>query len=548
MKPTLQLRIGHHLTMTPQLQQAIRLLQLSTLDLKNEIQEALDSNPMLEVSEEDGQNQGNTQDSNSSEAGSTNTTDTANSNTDEKPTTNQENETIDLSATDNIPDDLPVDSDWEDVYQSSMPASTNSSSSGSGEDYNFEERNGTTESLYDHLMWQLNLTPFSDTDRVIAMAIIEAIDDRGYLTVTAEDVLETVRGEEVTHSEPSDPDIVNEGPALNAEYQYPNDENKNSHDSDYQNQGLGDVERDEVEAVLHRIQQFDPPGVAARDLSECIVIQLKQLPLETPYSIEAQMVAKDYLKLLGARDYTQIMRKAKLRESDLKAIIDLIQTLNPTPGDQVTPSTTEYVIPDVIVTKREDSWSVELNPDTAPKLGINSGYAALVKRADNSDSNNYLRNNLQEARWFIKSLQSRNETLLKVSTKIVEHQKGFFEYGEEAMKPLVLHDIAEAVEMHESTISRVTTQKFMHTPQGIFELKYFFSSHVGTTSGGECSSTAIRAMIKKLVNAENPKKPLSDSKIANFLADQQIKVARRTIAKYRESMNIPPSNERKRLV
>jgi len=515
MKPTLQLKIGQHLTMTPQLQQAIRLLQLSTLDLKNEIQEALDSNPMLEMSEENGEGENSNSSDNSSDsnADSPQASAEASSST-ETPSSTNDSEAIDLSTTESIPDDLPVDSNWEDVYQSSPPATPGSSSSGAAsDDYNFEERNGTIESLYDHLMWQLNLTPFSDIDRVIAIAVIEAIDERGYLSVTTDELLDTVQIDNVSTAE--EDDII----------------------------GL-----DEVDAVLHRIQQFDPPGVAARDLADCIIIQLKQLPPEIPYIREAQAVAKDYLSLLGTRDYAQIMRKTKLKEHELKSIIELIQTLDPTPGDQITPSTTEYVIPDVIVTKKEDCWRVELNPETAPKLGINSGYASLVKRADNSEANTYLRNNLQEARWFIKSLQSRNETLLKVSSKIVEYQKGFFEYGEEAMKPLVLHDIAEAVEMHESTISRVTTQKFMHTPQGIFELKYFFSSHVSTTTGGECSSTAIRAMIKKLVIAENPKKPLSDSKIANLLAEQQIKVARRTIAKYRESMNIPPSNERKRLV
>ena len=242
------------------------------------------------------------------------------------------------------------------------------------------------------------------------------------------------------------------------------------------------------------------------------------------------------------------MRKGKLSEARLKSAIALIQTLNPYPGSSVETDDTQYVIPDVIVSKDKGRWKVELNPEATPRLRVNSSYASMIQRADNSSDNTFLKNNLQEARWFIKSLQSRNETLLKVATKIVEYQIGFLEQGEEAMKPLVLHDIAEAVGMHESTISRVTTQKFMHTPRGIFELKYFFSSHVSTGSGGECSSTAIRAIIKKLIAAENPKKPLSDSKIANILEEQDIKVARRTIAKYREAMMIPPSNERKRLV
>ena len=252
--------------------------------------------------------------------------------------------------------------------------------------------------------------------------------------------------------------------------------------------------------------------------------------------------------MLGNRDYAQLMRRTKLKEAELSETITVIESLNPRPGADIAPSSTSYVIPDVIVTKTESGkWKVELNPETAPKIRINDSYAALVKRADSSEENSFLRDNLQEAKWFIKSLQSRNETLMKVATRIVEHQKGFLEYGEEAMKPLVLHDIAEAVSMHESTISRVTTQKYMHTPRGIFELKYFFSSHVSTSGGGECSSIAIRAIIKKLIAAENTIKPLSDSKITNLLEERGINVARRTIAKYRESLSIPPSNERKRL-
>jgi RNA polymerase sigma-54 factor len=254
------------------------------------------------------------------------------------------------------------------------------------------------------------------------------------------------------------------------------------------------------------------------------------------------------MNLLGNRDYAQLIRRSKIREPELKQVLGLIQSLTPNPGQRIGANNTEYIVPDVFVAKKNGAWTVELNPDIAPRLRINANYASLVKRADNSSDNTYMRDNLQEARWFLKSLHSRNETLMKVATRIVEHQRGFLEYGEEAMKPLVLHDIAEAVDMHESTISRVTTQKYMHTPRGIFELKYFFSSHVNTDSGGECSSTAIRALIKKLIAAENPRKPLSDSKITNLLAEQGIKVARRTIAKYRESLVIPPSNERKRLV
>lgn len=262
----------------------------------------------------------------------------------------------------------------------------------------------------------------------------------------------------------------------------------------------------------------------------------------------AKQMVEHYLDLLGGRDFKQLMRKLKIKEPELQAAIRIVQNLNPRPGEQIGYDNTEYVIPDVFVNKVNNRWTVQLNPEIAPKIRINSDYASLVKRADSSTDNAFLRDNLQEARWFLKSLQSRNETLLKVATCIVERQQGFLEHGPEAMRPMVLHDVAEMVEMHESTISRVTTQKYMHTPQGIFELKYFFSSHVATEAGGECSSTAIRAIIKKLIAAENTRKPLSDSKITGLLEEQGIKVARRTIAKYRESLGIPPSNERKRLV
>jgi RNA polymerase sigma-54 factor len=497
MKQSLQLKIGQQLTMTPQLQQAIKLLQLSTLDLQQEIQQALESNPMLEVNEEQ---EGEARSDDSQQHGELLD---LSQNHEKKTTSETEDSTPDGEWQENsLPDDLPVDTHWDDVYQpttSTLPASADS-------DFDIDVRNSITESLQDHLAWQLNLSRLSDTDRMIGEAIIDAIDTNGRLTLSPEDILSGFSDERP------------------------------------------DIELDEIIAVLHAIQQMDPPGVGGRDLQECLMIQLQQLSPDTPWLREAKVVIDRHMALLGSRDYAQLMRRTKLKEPQLQAVLQLIQSLNPNPGEQISPCTTEYIVPDVFVKKIKGRWTVELNPDIAPKLAINSSYAALVKRADNSSDNNYLRDNLQEARWFLKSLQSRNETLMKVATRIVEHQRGFLDYGEEAMKPLVLHDIAEAVEMHESTISRVTTQKYMHTPRGIFELKYFFSSHVSTDSGGECSSTAIRALIKKLIAAENSKKPLSDSKITSLLGEQGIKVARRTIAKYRESMMIPPSNERKRLV
>ncbi|MGK0441931.1 MAG: RNA polymerase sigma-54 factor [Pseudohongiellaceae bacterium] len=499
MKQSLQLRIGQQLTMTPQLQQAIKLLQLSTLDLQQEIQQALESNPMLEVSEEPDESQ---QKDNSKEE----LIDL--SQPEQKPSSNDaeaEGPAADSDwAENNIPDELPVDTRWDDVYTNNAPTSGSAPSSDS--DYDVDSRNTAEESLQDHLIWQLNLTRMSDLDRMIGFGIIDATDDNGRLTQTPEEIFA----------------------GFSEQYT--------------------ELELDEVMAVLHRVQQFDPPGIAAADLQECLMIQLKQLSPDTPWLSEAKLVITRHMALLGNRDYTQLMRRSRLKETQLQEVLALIQSLNPNPGETINTGHTEYIVPDVFVKKIKGRWTVELNPDIAPKLGINSTYASMVKRADNSTDNNFLRNNLQEARWFLKSLQSRNETLMKVATRIVEYQRGFLDYGDEAMKPLVLHDIAEAVDMHESTISRVTTQKYMHTPRGIFELKYFFSSHVSTDSGGECSSTAIRALIKKLIAAENTRKPLSDSKITGLLGEQGIKVARRTIAKYRESLNIPPSNERKQLI
>lgn len=502
MKQSLQLKLGQQLTMTPQLQQAIRLLQLSTLDLQQEIQQALDSNPMLEMADEDNDPDG----AFSAEGDNTAISSQA---TSEGPVDNLERAAADLPDDNGdwdvgLPEDLPVDTQWDDL----LPAASASSFSGDDlTDTGFESRNAASDSLREQLLWQLNLTRLSDVDRVIALAIIDATDDNGRVVQDLE---------EMRLSLSQDMDI--------------------------------DIEMDEVVAVLHRLQQFEPAGVCTRDLQECLLVQLQQLPPATPWLEQAKLILSRHINQLGNGDFAQILRRTRLKESELKQVLTLIQTLDPNPGQSVGQDSTEYVIPDVFVSKKDGRWVVELNPDIAPKLRINSNYAGLIKRADSSADNTYLRDNLQEARWFLKSLHSRNETLMKVATRIVEHQRNFLEYGTEAMKPLVLHEIAELVEMHESTISRVTTQKYMHTPRGVFELKYFFSSHVATTSGGECSSTAIRALIRKLVAAENPRKPLSDNKITQLLEEQGVKVARRTIAKYRESLMIPPSNERKRLV
>lgn len=477
MKQGLQLRLSQQLAMTPQLQQAIRLLQLSTLELQQELQQALESNPLLE--QIDTHEEIDTRETQDSE-----TLDTA-----------------DALEQKEMPEELPLDASWDTIYTAGTP-------SGTSGDYIDDElpvyQGETTQTLQDYLMWQVELTPFSDTDRAIATSIVDAVDETGYLTVPLEDILESIGDEEI--------DI------------------------------------DEVEAVLKRIQRFDPVGVAAKDLRDCLLIQLSQFDKTTPWLEEARLIISDHLDLLANHDFRTLMRVTRLKEDVLKEAVNLIQSLDPRPGQSIQTGEPEYVIPDVLVRKHNGHWTVELNSDSIPRLQINQHYASMCNNARNDGDSQFIRSNLQDAKWLIKSLESRNDTLLRVSRCIVEQQQAFFEQGEEYMKPMVLADIAQAVEMHESTISRVTTQKYLHSPRDIFELKYFFSSHVNTEGGGEASSTAIRALVKKLIAAENPAKPLSDSKLTSLLSEQGIMVARRTVAKYRESLSIPPSNQRKQLV
>ena len=477
MKQGLQLRLSQQLAMTPQLQQAIRLLQLSTLELQQELQQVLESNPLLE--QIDTHEEIDTRETQDSE-----TLDTA-----------------DALEQKEMPEELPLDASWDTIYTAGTP-------SGTSGDYIDDElpvyQGETTQTLQDYLMWQVELTPFSDTDRAIATSIVDAVDDTGYLTVPLEDILESMGDEEI--------DI------------------------------------DEVEAVLKRIQRFDPVGVAAKYLRDCLLIQLSQFDKTTPWLEEARLIISDHLDLLANHDFRTLMRVTRLKEDVLKEAVNLIQSLDPRPGQSIQTGEPEYVIPDVLVRKHNGHWTVELNSDSIPRLQINQHYASMCNNARNDGDSQFIRSNLQDAKWLIKSLESRNDTLLRVSRCIVEQQQAFFEQGEEYMKPMVLADIAQAVEMHESTISRVTTQKYLHSPRGIFELKYFFSSHVNTEGGGEASSTAIRALVKKLIAAENPAKPLSDSKLTSLLSEQGIMVARRTVAKYRESLSIPPSNQRKQLV
>jgi RNA polymerase sigma-54 factor len=487
MKQSLQLRLGQSLTMTPQLQQAIKLLQLSSLELQTEIQQTLETNPLLE--QDDNLGEITVIEPEAGKDGAGNVEDL----TDFKAPASTISEN---RAEQQLPDDLEIDARWDQIYDN-LPSVSSQASPGIDSRDMFENQAGEEDTLKLHLIWQLDCSHLSPLDHEIGLAIIDSIDDSGYLSQPIADIHE----------------------GLVAEHE--------------------ELEMDEIEAVLHLVQRFDPIGVAAGSPAECMA--------DTPHLPKALVLVDKYLEQLASNDVALLKRRLQASDAELAEIIKLIQTTNPHPGHSISQNHAEYIVPDVYVSKQAGRWRVSINPDNAPRLRVNDQYANLIKRSDNSADNTYLKNHLQEARWFIKSLQSRNETLLRVADAIVERQQAFLDYGEEAMQPMVLRDIAELLEMHESTISRVTTQKYMHTPRGILEFKYFFSSHVGTADGGECSATAIRAIIKKFVAAEKPEKPLSDNKIAILLGEQGINVARRTVAKYREALRIPPSNERKRL-
>ena len=500
MKPTLQLKLGQSLTMTPQLQQAIRLLQLSTLELQSEIQQALEENPMLEQDEDNLDANVEAENERNSAEGQ----DAANTASKNEASAENDDPHIDMESSQEMPDELAVDANWEDTYDiTTATAPSSQQSSDSGNDF-LENQSIEGDTLSEHLLWQLKNSQFSDNDLIIAIAIIDAINDDGYLTETVEEIYDGLKDEL-------------------------------------------DIELDEVEAVLHRVQRFDPVGIAARTLQECLLLQLEQFDPKTPGLADVKNIIEHHLDLLGAHDYARLQKKTRRNEEQLTELIHFIQALNPKPGASISKNNAQYVIPDIFVRKHNGQWRVSLNPEAAPKLKINEVYEGHLKSAGRGNNTSHLRNSLQEARWFLKSLQSRSDTLQRVGEAIVRRQRLFLDYGDEGMKPMVLRDIADELEMHESTISRVTTNKFMHTPRGVFEFKFFFSSHVGTADGGECSATAIRSMVKKLIENENPKKPMSDNKISSLLVKEGINVARRTVAKYRESMLIPPSNERKRL-
>ena len=506
MKQTLNINLSTQIRMTPQLQHAIRLLQMSTLDLRQEIQENLENNPLLEIEENLIQNEGpsrseeNQQETDNIVDLSLQADQTENESKDKAPEENQITEKLDNP----LSEELPLDTTWEDTYQSTQQSSKEKSEGLSNQEY--LTNNSSEETLHDYLIWQLNLAPLAREDKIVALTLIDSIDPNGFLTVELAEILEAVNIEE----------------------------------------GLSEVSIDILEKILGSIQDFDPTGVGARDLSECLLLQLREIDVNKDLYECCKIIITNHLQELAGSNYSRIKKSLGASESQLQQALLLIRSLNPKPGSIISPKETDYIYPDVVARKITDNWIVELNSEVLPKVRINSVYEGLSKRSTDKSEKTYLKEHLQEAKWFIKSLQTRHDTLLKVASTIVEVQKDFLDYGPEHMKPLILSDVAQRTELHESTVSRITNRKYLSTPRGVFELKYFFSSHLGTASGGEISSTAIRALIKKLIEEEDQAKPLSDSKIAAILLEKDVKIARRTIAKYRESLGIQSSSERKK--
>ncbi|HLJ37760.1 MAG TPA: RNA polymerase factor sigma-54 [Steroidobacteraceae bacterium] len=470
LKPSLQLKLGQQLTMTPQLQQAIRLLQLPALELQAHIRELLEKNVMLEPLEE---NEG------------TGTFEVVAVAEVPRPPDSRRESTVEV-----------LDEPW--AQQNTGPA--DSPWSGDDEERQQEYADDVGESLQDYLLSQLELARLAPRELAIARAIVDAISDDGYLIETLEEISQTLR-----------PEV--------------------------------ECGADEVQAVLERVQALDPAGVAARSVGECIELQLRQLDPATPGLKTALTIARTHLELVAEREMTLLRRELRASDEEIASALALVRSCHPRPGSTVSAGSAQYVVPDVFVRRTEHGWGVEINSATLPRVRLNQGYASLIGRAASHAS---MRAQLQEARWLLKSLEIRQETLIKVARSIVERQTAFLEHGEEHMRPMILRDIAEAVEMHESTISRVTSGKYMHTPRGVFELRYFFSSQVEGADGSGTSSTAIRAKIRKLVKEEDPENPLNDGRIAQLLSSEGIPVARRTVAKYREAMGIPASSERRR--
>jgi len=491
-KQGLNIKLGQSLSMTPQLQQAIKLLQLSSTELEQEIQEVLDNNPLLERTEE---NQELTPES---------------ENKLESSAEQKDADVIDThtqsSTSESIPEEMNIDADWDEIYDPEWKTINNHESSNNSADF-IETMHSAEQGLHEHLMWQVEMATLSFQDKEIAKLIIDYLDDDGYLTESLEEIHQSLE------------DILL-------------------------------IEFDEVEAMLTFVQHLSPIGVAARNIGECLIIQLNQKHKDHSLYKKTFRLLDKHLDLLEKRDYVGIKRALRVTDSDLQNLIQLIRSLEPKPGKLFNQSTTDYITPDVYVKKIKGKWKVSLNGTTQTELRVNSYYEDMLNTTIQQeslpkDTTKYIKENLQQARWFISSLENRNSTILNVAHAIIENQLPFLQYGDEAMKPMVLSDLASQLGVHESTVSRVTTKKYMHTPRGVYEFKYFFSSHVSTDTGGECSATAIRAMIKNLIAKEDPKKPLSDNKLTNLLNQQGINVARRTVAKYREAQAIPSSHDRK---
>jgi RNA polymerase sigma-54 factor len=473
MKPSLQLKLSQHLALTPQLQQSIKLLQLSTLELEQELEKYLLENPLLEREED-------------AYAPPTPELPMASAGDGEK--TSEEAEPAASSSGEE--DSWLGEGEPEAAY-------ANSSGSFDDDDNDFHDVQVATTSLREHLSWQLGLMSLPVRDRTLVQCLIEALDDDGYLTQSLEELAESLP------------------PEL-------------------------EIDPDELQIALRHLQNFDPTGVGARNAQECLSLQLRALP-EDDTQILALRIVSEQLDLLASRDFAKLKKLVECDDEQLREAQFLICSLNPRPGAKYTVLDARYITPDVVVRKVRGQWTASVNSDAYPRLRINSLYARILSRHRGST----LAGQLQEARWLIKNVQQRFDTILRVAQTIVDRQRQFFEHGEVAMRPMVLREISDILGLHESTVSRVTTQKYMATPRGIFELKYFFGSHVSTEVGSACSATAIRALIKQLIGAENVKKPLSDNQIAELLGQQGIVVARRTIAKYREALGIPSAKLRK---
>ena len=501
MKPGLQLRLSQHLALTPQLQQSIKLLQLSTIELEQEIESFLAENPLLEREDDDGPGSGSAPAASEGSAGEAvgevggtgdGTEYVERSSAAEAPEVPSDGQEIETTRE---LERLDGDGDWSDDYSGNYPSASNQDD----EDGEGQDLQRSTTSLRDHLLRQLGEMPLSERDFMLVRLLIEALDENGYLTQSLEELAEAV---------PED----------------------------------FALEPEDLPIALQYLQHLDPTGVGARDARECLLLQAQALPPSEDRTL-AVAICRDHLELLANRDFAKLKKLTSASDEALRRAQTLIRTLNPHPGAPYGVVDTRYIVPDVIVRKTTKGWIASTNPDAFPRLRVNRYYADILSRQRRGEGR--LTGQLQEARWLIKNVQQRFDTIQRVSQAIVDRQRQFFEHGEVAMRPLVLREIADICELHESTISRVTTQKYMATQRGIFELKYFFGSHVATEAGGACSATAIRALIKQLLGTENPKKPLSDNQIAEVLGQQGIVVARRTIAKYREALGIPPANLRK---